>query len=156
MVYLDIDYTLFNTSRFRESGFRIYNLYEEVIETLKRLRDIANLGIFSNGENEFQKDKLEKTGISVFFDKNNIHIYDDKDVNLVNVLSRHEGQKLFMVDDKLMILRSAKKSMPQITTVWVKRGPYAAAQESIPGFTPDAQVDNLSDIVKIVKLEIKN
>ncbi|MDO8621245.1 MAG: sugar phosphate nucleotidyltransferase [Candidatus Levybacteria bacterium] len=151
IVLFDIDYTLFDTRKFKDSQLQDYNIYEEVMGILMQLSGLVNLGIFSKGETDFQKTKLEKTGMMQFFKENNVHIFNDKDANLINVLEKYKDSKLFLVDDKLGILYSAKKHMPQVFTIWVKRGPFAKAQKPIEGFSPDEQVENLSEIVRIVR-----
>jgi len=150
IVLFDIDYTLFNTRKLKESKLQSYEAYEEVKEILTQLKAIASLGIFSKGEMQFQKTKLSKTGMLKFFKENDIHIFDDKDVNLMDVLEKYKNSKVILVDDKLGILYSARKHLPQIITVWVKRGPYAQAQEPIEDFTPSATIDNLSNLFNIV------
>jgi FMN phosphatase YigB (HAD superfamily) len=149
-ILFDIDYTLFDTKVFKESALQKYSIYEEVETELARLKDIAVLGIFSKGESEFQKTKLKKTGLLKFFAENNIHIFVDKDANLTEILKKYKNSKLFLVDDKLEILFLAKKCMPEITTVWVKRGPFALDKKPIEDFTPDATIDNLSNLFNIV------
>lgn len=152
IVLFDIDYTLFDTAYFKESKLLKHKIYNEVIEVLENLSKIAILGIFSKGETEFQKTKLKKTGMMKFFKDNNVHIFDDKDANLINVLKKYKNSnKLFLVDDKLGILYSAKKHMSQVFTIWVKRGPFAQVQKPIGGFSPDEQIENLSEIVRIVQ-----
>ncbi|MBF8249934.1 MAG: hypothetical protein HW400_535 [Candidatus Levybacteria bacterium] len=150
VVLFDIDYTLFKTGEFKDSHLQNYNIYEEVMGILSQLKNIASLGVFSKGEVEFQKTKLRKTGMIKFFQENNIHIFDDKEVNLLDVLEKYKDSKLFFVDDKLGILYSAKKHMPGIITVWVKRGPYAAIQKPIEDFVPSATINNLSNLYDIV------
>ena len=150
VVLFDIDYTLFDTAFFKESGLLEHKIYEEVMQVLNNLNAVATLGIFSKGEVQFQKTKLDKTGMGKFFEENNIHIFDDKDVNLTSVLEKYKDSRIFLVDDKLRILYSAKKHMPQVFTIWVRRGPFAKIQKEIPGFTSDAEVVNLSEIVSII------
>lgn len=150
LVLFDLDYTLFDTYKFKNSQFKDYEAYEEVMDVLSKLSNLVSLGIFSKGETNFQKTKLEKTKMNKFFKENRIHIFDDKDANLINVLKKYKGSKLFLVDDKLSVLYSAKRYMSQIITVWIKRGPYAQAQKSIKDFIPSATIDNLSDLYKIV------
>ena len=154
VVLFDIDYTLFDTAFFKESGLLKHKIYGEVMQVLDGLNEVATLGIFSKGESEFQKTKLKKTGMAKFFKKENIHIFDDKDINLIEVIDKYKDYKIFLVDDKLGILYSAKKHMPQVIAIWVKRGPYAQNQTEIIGFKPDAIVDNLSEVVKIVKSKL--
>ncbi len=151
IVLFDIDYTLFDTAFFKQSELSEHKVYAEVIQVLDGLNNFATLGIFSKGEVQFQKAKLEKTGMIKFFKEKNIHIFDDKDINLIRIIDKYKNYKLFLVDDKLEILYLAKKYMKQVFTIWVKRGWYAENQKAIPGFTPDAKVDNLSEIVRIVK-----
>jgi len=93
---------------------------------------------------------LNKTGIGKFFKENNVHIFDDKGANLRDILEKYKSFKLFIVDDKLEILHSAKKHMPQIFTIWVKRGPFAQNQEKIPDFNPDTEIKNLSVIPSLI------
>ena len=150
VVLFDIDYTLFDTQKFKESQLQDFSTYQEVEDVLTKLKDIADLGIFSKGGNEFQRTKLENTGMIKFFEENRIHIFDDKDANLMDVLGKYKNSKLFLVDDKLGILYSAKKLMPEITAIWVKRGPYAQAQQSIENFVPDAIIENLSNLFSLV------
>ncbi|MDO8583046.1 MAG: hypothetical protein Q7R51_00765 [bacterium] len=158
VVLFDIDYTLFDTAFFKESGLSEHKIYDEVLQVLENLSGIVMLGIFSKGESEFQKNKLEKTGMKKFFKDYNIHIFADKDANLISVLDKYKDSKLFLVDDKLGVLYSAKMHIDQVFAIWVKRGPFAKVQEPISGFTPDAEVTNLSDVVGIIKteLEIRN
>lgn len=150
IVLFDIDYTLFDTRKFKDSKLQDYSIYGEVMGVLDELSNLADLGIFSKGEIEFQKTKLKKTGMIKFFQEHNIHVFDDKDASLIDILDKYRKSKLFLVDDKLETLYSAKKHMPQVITVWVKRGPYAQNQKEIVGFKPDAQVENLRDVVAII------
>ena len=46
IVLLDIDYTLFDTKTFKDSGLTNYILYDEVLQVLGRLRGTVELGIF--------------------------------------------------------------------------------------------------------------
>lgn len=155
LVLFDIDYTLFDTAFFKHSGLSEHKIYEEVMLVLDNLNSFVTLGIFSKGEIEFQKTKLEKTGMAKFFKKENIHIFDDKDTNLIQVLNKYKGYKIFLIDDKLGILYSAKTYSNQIFTIWVKRGPFAKVQKDISGFKPDKIIENLSDVVSIIKYKLK-
>jgi FMN phosphatase YigB (HAD superfamily) len=151
VVLLDIDDTLFDTALFIQSGLLEHKVYEEVRQVLENLNTFATLGIFSKGEVQFQKTKLRETDLVKFFEEKNIHIFDDKNINLVQTVNKYKGSKIFLVDDRLEVLSSAKKNTKQIFTIWMKRGRYAQSQKEIPGFFPDARVENLLEVVKIVK-----
>ncbi len=154
IVLFDIDYTLFDTAFFKQSGLSMHKIYAEVMQTLDGLNNFATLGIFSKGETQFQKTKLEKTGMAKFFKEENVHIFDNKDANLIKIIDKYKGLKIFIIDDKLEILYSAKMYMDQLFTIWVKRGWYAENQKAIPDFIPDAEVENLSEVVRIVKSNV--
>jgi FMN phosphatase YigB (HAD superfamily) len=150
VVLLDIDYTLFDTKTFKESALTNFSLYDEVLPVLEKLKDVAALGIFSKGDIEFQNIKLKQTGISDFFNQEDVHIFEDKDVNLDKVIEKYKAYKIFLVDDKLSVLCQAKTHNPAIFSVWVKRGPFAERQEPIKDFYPDATIENLSSLDKII------
>lgn len=150
IVLIDIDDTMFNTALFKESNFSQNKAYDDVIRALENLNTLAILGIFSKGEIQFQKAKLEKTDLFKFFNENNVHIFDDKNVNLRQVVAKYSNSKIFLIDDRLEVLCSAKKNVNDIFTIWMKRGRYVN-QEKITGFAPDSQVENLMEVVKIVR-----
>ena len=150
IVLFDIDYTLFNTAIFKASGLTQYSLYDEVKPVLVKLSKIAELGIFSKGEGEFQKAKLEMTGINNLFLNKDIHVFEDKDQNLKEVIKHYANWKIYLVDDKLEILQSAKQFNPLIFTIWVKRGPFAEDKTFLKKFSPDISVISLENIVAIV------
>ena len=150
IVLFDIDYTLFDTDVFKKSGLSQHEIYEEVIKVLESLKKVALLGIFSEGENELQKQKLKETNIEKYFEKDHTHIVLKKIDEFERVLNSYTDKQVFFVDDKLDILYDAKKLFPEVFTIWVKRGFYAQNQKEIPGFTPDATIENLSEVVKII------
>ena len=151
IVLFDIDYTLFDTALFKKSYLTKHKIYEEVRDVLEKLSKDAVLGIFSEGDLEFQRKKLNQTAIVDYFEKDNTHIVLNKLTEVRKVLQKYIDRKTFFVDDKLSILFDAKKTFPKVVTIWVKRGWYAENQKDIPGFEPDSVVENLSEVVKIVK-----
>lgn len=151
VVLFDIDDTIFNTALFIQSGLSENKAYEEVRQVLEILNTFATLGIFSKGEVQFQKSKLERTDLVNFFEEKDVHIFDDKNINLIQTIEKYKDSRVFLVDDRLEVLFSAKKNAGRIFAIWLKRGRYAQSQKPIPGFAPDAEVANLSEVVKIVR-----
>lgn len=151
VVLLDIDYTIFDTAIHKESNLEKYVLYDEVVSVLVRLGEVAELGIFSEGELTHQKKKLIKTEVKHYFDERHVHIVTSKNDVIKELLEKYEGKKdLFLVDDKLTILHKAKTYTPSVFTIWVKRGIYAMNQQPIKGFTPDVTVENLAEIIPYI------
>lgn len=151
MVLFDIDRTLFNTEVFKRSNLRTHKLYKEVLDVLEELAKIATLGIFSEGEKDLQTAKLLKTDIHRHFPQEYVHIVKSKGGMLEEVLAKYRDFTLYLVDDKLPLLYEAKKILPSLFTIWVKRGKYARKQRPIVGFHPDATVLNLRGIIRLVR-----
>ena len=147
LVLFDIDYTLFDTKAFIESNLTSFSLYEEVREVLTALQENCELGVFSEGEENFQKRKLIETAIYDFFP--NTHIVINKIESMGEVLRKYSDYKLSFVEDKLENLKEAKQVVPELFTIWIKRGPFADSQENI-GFSPDVVVESLRDIIPVI------
>lgn len=150
LVLFDIDYTLFKTDIFKQTKRQKHSVYDEIYNVLEELSKVAKLGVFSEGDITLQKTKLRQTKIHKYFPPKYTHIVEIKDQNLKKILKKYKNNKLFLVDDKLTILHTAKKILPSIFTIWVKRGIYAQKQKPIPGFEPDAEVTDLQEVVKII------
>ncbi len=172
-ILFDIDETLFNTSPFRESNFTQFELYPDVVSALTTLSTLATLGIFSEskyelqegnlkrtdgtlspGAYEFQMNKLTKTNIIDFFSAKDVHIVGEKISASSKVLPQYRDRETYFVDDKLPMLQEASKTLPDLHTIWLRRGSFAAEQKPIQDFTPTYTIDSLSEIIPIVKTHL--
>jgi phosphoglycolate phosphatase-like HAD superfamily hydrolase len=154
IVLFDIDYTILDTDALKKSNLQIFALYNEVLDTFEKLKEVADFGIFSEGNIAFQKRKLKETNIENYFLSEHIHIFEKKNDMIKKILDRYESKgELFFVDDKLSVLHLAKQYEPSVFTIWVKRGIYAINQKPIKDFTPDGTVETLQDIVPLIAKE---
>jgi phosphoglycolate phosphatase-like HAD superfamily hydrolase len=152
IVLLDIDNTLFNTVKLKESNLTHFELYDEVKDALKELATSATLGILSQGEIAFQNKKLETTQIKQYFLSDHTHIVENKLDVMQEILGKYKGKaKVFFIDDWVDMLRAAKKIDPNVFTIWMKRGEYANVQKKHSDFTPDAVVEDLHDVISLIK-----
>ena len=152
IVLFDIDNTLFNTTKFKESEHSLFELYEEVEEILETIAKVATLGIFSQGEVAFQKKKLEETNIARYFFEEHTHIVQYKLEVMKEVFEKYKSKaKIYFIDDWLDSLRLAKEAEPSVFTIWMKRGEYVASQEQQISFKPDAAGKNLQEIIPLIK-----
>ncbi len=152
IVLFDIDDTLFNTAKFKETNLTNFTLFDEVIPTLSALKDIAELGIFSEGGHELQNSKLANTNISNYFSKDHIYIVKSKNDLVRDIFKKYNrGEKVFIIDDRLIVLQTIKQIEPSIFTIWLKQGRYAKTQQLIDNFIPDARVKNLLEIIPYIK-----
>lgn len=132
----------------QQEGIFLDNYYEETKEVLKKIASHATIGVFSKGETAFQKRKLKD--IEQFFLVQHIHITIDKHKSLPGLLDAYPEQTLYFIDDALDVLHRAKMLRKSVLVVWVKRGKYAQKQPPIEGFTPDAIIENLRELIPFV------
>ncbi|MBI4079224.1 MAG: HAD family hydrolase [Candidatus Levybacteria bacterium] len=125
------------------------HFHSDSVETIKKLKNKAIIGILSQGEEKLQRAKL--ASIIHHFHPSHIHIPENKKKEMREILQRYEEYKIIFVDDMLPMLFEAKKNRPGIKTVWIKRGRYALLQQPIKGFTPDATISSLTELEKIVE-----
>jgi len=151
LVLFDIDYTLFRTDHFKLTDLAEYSLYDEVSGVLREIDKVSTLGIFSEGDVAFQKEKLIKTNIEKFFLNSDVHIVDKKDETLKEIINKYKNKKIFIVDDKLQVLHALKMYDSNLFTIWIKRGYYANKQKPINHFDPDATVSDLLQAGRIIK-----
>ena len=150
IVLFDIDYTMFDTQQYKASSLKDFRVFDEVIAVLEEVSQFATIGIFSEGEENFQLAKLMETQIKDYFHDDHVHIFTKKMEQLPGVLKKYQGKSLIFIDDKLEVLHGIKQSDPSVFTIWVKRGVYAEAQTDIAGFQPDAEVLDLKKIGSII------
>lgn len=150
IIFFDIDYTLFNIDIFKKSNLKEYKNYNEVKKVLKSFSEKLDLGIFSEGEKDFQEKKLENTGIKEYFNKNDIYILQGKNLSIKKVFKKYEKNSVFLVDDKLTILSEVKTLCPFVFTVWIKRGAYAENEKSPKRFVPDLEIEKLTELENII------
>lgn len=154
IVLFDIDYTILDTDVLKKTNLTKFELYTEVLDTFSQLKEVADFGIFSEGDIAFQKRKMRETNIEKYFLEKHIHIFESKNDELKVLLKKYEDEgKLYFVDDKLSVLHLAKTYEPSVVTIWVKRGIYALNQQPINGFEPDWTVTTLHDIVPLIARE---
>jgi FMN phosphatase YigB (HAD superfamily) len=152
LLLFDIDDTLFNTEAFILSDLTKYSLYEDAEAVLKHLKGKIELGIFSQGETDFQYTKLRRTNILDFFSPEHTYIVVDKVAASYQTLHKYsETHKVFFVEDRLPTLLEVKKVVPEVTTIWIKQGRHAKTQKPIPGFTPDEEIHTLSELIPLLE-----
>jgi len=151
LVLFDIDDVLFHTQRFIDSGLVDFQLYEDVLVTLDALAEKYEFGILSQGESTLQIKKLIETGIDNKFAKDHIHIVEKKDASLSQTLKPYtKMEKIWFIDDRIAGLFYAKQALPQLKTIWLRRGRHVLTDQTIDGFTPDFEVEKLSEVTTIL------
>ncbi|HZE87167.1 MAG TPA: hypothetical protein VE090_03065 [Methylomirabilota bacterium] len=152
IVLFDIDDTLFDTAKFIKTNQSVFTSYPDVEETLAHLKQIAELGIFSQGDLALQTTKLNQTDIEHYFSDEHTHIFPDKQLALQELVKKYsKTKKVFFVEDRLPLLYVIHKEFPTASTIWIRTGRYAPTQPAIEGFSPTAVVDNFPDIIPLIQ-----
>jgi FMN phosphatase YigB (HAD superfamily) len=129
------------------------NFYEETIAVLEEISKMATVGIFSKGDERFQKEKIKS--ISRFLNEDNINITLDKYKKLPEIIKKHKDDRLVIVDDILKVLHTAKTLNEDIYTVWIKREVnnkyHLFNQEQLKDFSPDVIMSNLRELIPLIK-----
>jgi FMN phosphatase YigB (HAD superfamily) len=118
------------------------NLYPDT-DALNKLFEVAKIGIFSKGEDKFQKEKIKK--FEKIISEKDIYIFPSKIEKLKEVMSKYSGYKLYLVDDNKDVLIEAKNIGLEIFTIQIDRGSKLAKADEI-----DVKVENLSDIINFL------
>src|SRR3989338_10469824 len=117
LVLFDLDYTLFDTDLFKKSGLTEYKVYPEAVKVLEMLQGKVRLGIFSEGEQVLQNEKIRKTNIGNFFNNNDINIVLNKREMISKIFEKYKDNNIFLVDDRKDMLRTAKEVDSLVTTI---------------------------------------
>lgn len=131
-----------------EEKILVNHLHGETVEIIKKLKQSAEIGILSQGQERFQRAKL--ASIVHLFHPDHIHIPEKKKEKMRDILHLYKEYSIIFVDDMLPMLFEAKKIRPDIKTVWIKRGRYALSKHPIDGFTPDATITTLKELEAVV------
>ena len=127
-------------------------LHKEVLDSLKKLTLIGEVGILSQGDKKFQSAKI--VHFQHLLNSSHVHIVADKKLDMLSIFKNLSDYKVYFVDDILPMLQAAKKIDPSIVTIWMRRGRYAQEQKEIPGFKPDAEITNLKELVSIINSKL--
>jgi|SRR3989344_5000690 len=93
-------------------------LNEELVAEVNRLGK-ENCYIVTNGEDEFNNDKLKYSGILNYFKKYHVKIVpDDKGDVIEEICRENKNEKIFFFDDKTCFIDELKKrNIPNLTSV---------------------------------------
>ena len=78
-----------------------------------------NLILLSYGDANFQKEKIEKSGIASFFKE--IIITRDKAKSFKTIFQKYNAEKIFFIDDKADQVNQIKKYFPQVVAIKIER-----------------------------------
>src|SRR6267143_6079584 len=123
-------------------------LYPGALDVLERFRGWARTVILSDGDVVFQPRKVERSGISEAVE-GNVLIYIHKEEALDDVERRYPAEHYVLVDDKLRILTTVKRTWrSRVTTVFPRQGQYAHDPKVVAACPPaDLTVECIGNLL---------
>jgi FMN phosphatase YigB (HAD superfamily) len=123
-------------------------LYRGALDAVKHAQQWAPTVILSDGDAVFQPRKVCSSGLWGAFD-GHVLIYVHKEEELDDVARLYPAKHYVMIDDKLRILDSMKKSWgDRLTTVFPRQGHYAVDPEILAQYPHgDIQLESIGELV---------
>ncbi|GHO82828.1 HAD family hydrolase [Dictyobacter formicarum] len=123
-------------------------LFPEVFETLQYLNSIGTVVIVSDGDLDYQADKIFNSALAEAVN-GRVLLFVHKQEHIEEIKQRYPGDHYVIIDDKPKILFDVQQVMKDhITTVFVKQGKYA--KEAFPdNYVPDIVVEHIADLKNV-------
>lgn len=129
--------------------FRAY-VYPGAEEAIRYLGTIGAPVIISDGDPVFQKEKVDKSGLSALV-SNKVMLTVHKQDEMATIFETFPASHYAMIDDKTTILADvAREHADCVTTVLVCQGKYARIRATP---RPDMVVPHIADLVHIPRWE---
>ena len=118
-------------------------VFADVIPFLQKMNS-KDLILISYGDKKIQTEKIKQAGLDGYFNK--IVITHDKAEAIIKILEKREdkNERMYFVDDRNKYIEEVKRTLPEITTILIKRpeGRYNEESED----KADIVVNNLQEV----------
>lgn len=94
------------------------NVYKDA-SVIKDLSRLASIGIFSKGDEHFQKQKI--SFMNDFLDSEDVYIFKNKLKKINEILENYPDQDIYIVDNEIDVLDKIKSINPEIYTILIDR-----------------------------------
>lgn len=110
------------------------------------LSENTNLIIFSDGDDLFQRTKIQKLGL---VEKSKEVIISRAKINLLRdgLFKKYEGP-FIVIDDKPELIKAVKEADERVKTIWVKFGPHAQELETVGADFETADLFKVQEYIK--------
>ncbi len=128
-------------------------LYPQAYEALQHLKTLGKVILFTEGDNVYQKKKIQKSGLEVFAD--DVLLFEHKWEHFAEIVKQYEGRQHVLIDDRADPLVKAKQQFPHIFTIEVCQGHYATADHK-KHQDLDMKIHTLSELLLLKESDIPN
>jgi FMN phosphatase YigB (HAD superfamily) len=125
-------------------------LYPDALKVVECLRGWGPSVIFSDGDVVFQPRKVARSGLRDAVG-GNVLIYVHKEEELEDVEQRYPAERYVVVDDKLRILTSIKRTWgARVSTVFPRQGHYALDAKALATYPPaDISIGRIGELLTL-------
>lgn len=106
-----------------DKSFHSIDLFEKSVykdtSNIKSLANLAILGIFSQGDENFQKKKIDF--MSSLLDRENIYIFPNKVNETKQIFDKYIDFDIYLVDNDLSLLLEVRKINPSVNVILIDR-----------------------------------
>jgi len=125
-------------------------LYPRALEAIAHLGNLGQPVVLTDGDVVFQPRKVQRSGIWSAV-RGRVLIYVHKERALDAMQRRYPARHYVMVDDKPQLLAAMKRVLgPELTTVFVRQGHYAAQSAgAVIDPPPDLAIERIGDLLDL-------
>jgi len=142
------DLRLLAVSRFLINYPFANRLFPNSLDVIEHVKQWGSAVLLTDGDVVFQPLKVDRSGLHEAVDGHAM-IYVHKERELEDVETRYPAAHYVIVDDKVRILASIKKTWGQrVTTVFVRQGHYARDPKTLASHPPaDVSIERIGDLL---------
>ena len=131
-------------------------LYPGATDAVRLVQQWGRTVILSDGDAAFQPRKVERSGLWELF-VDHVLIYVHKELALDDVERFYPARHYVIVDDKLRILDSVKRSWgKRVTTVFPRQGHYAHDPEALSRYpAADISIERIGDLLEFQRADFE-
>ncbi len=102
-------------------------MFPDVLNTVRRLRQLGPVVILCDGHEPFQRRKVSALGLTPHLDGQ--FVFDHKELHIGEVTTRFPASHYVLIDDKPRIHDAVKKELgSRVTTIQIEHGHYARSR----------------------------
>jgi len=121
-------------------------MYPAAVATLKHLKTLGKVAIFTEGDMVYQRRKVEQLDLKNMVNK--IYLYLHKSDHIDELLAKWDGYTKVFVDDRSTKLIKIKKQHPETRIVEVCQGHYSD-KDHAPHKKIDMIIESIEDLLKL-------
>lgn len=140
-------------SVFLTSPFKKY-LFPESTELVEFLRRWSRLVLFADGDMIYEPVKVSTLDFQSYY--HDLYVAEKKSDLFFDIDKIYKSSSMLYIDDQVRNLEYMKEFRSDTQTIWIRQGAYAEVKPKSSKFKPNFTVNNLTDLMDLMKTQIYN